>query len=197
MSEISITLTPMTVQLIDWMQDMPDELLKAIARGMDKGLQLVSGQIQRTRLTGKGPFPADQGRLGVVTNRLRGSLHSTASVIDGQRITGGIGTNVAYMGIHEFGGTINRTTKAGSVRLRTTSRGELMTGKTGGAIFAKRKGKDAHKRFKVVSYEGGKSYTITMPERAPIRTGFEENKQLLTDAILDSCGALWEARGTK
>ena len=161
-----------------WQKDV----LRGLRDTMDFQNQLTIGHTRRTRLSGKGPFPVSQGRLGVRTNRLRGSARATVGSPEGiwndqARIVGttvvsSMGSNVEYAAAHEFGATIHRTVRPGSVRLRTNAKGDLLLGATGGAVFAKGK----HKRAREVAYAGGKSYTINIPARAPITHGIEDRK---------------------
>lgn len=101
---IRIVLTP--PDLLQRLRNAPAAVPRAIAQEMNLQNQLTIGHIVQRRMTGKGPFPPSEGRLGVKTGRLRGSLRATAAVVQGQTITSAIGTNVKYAGIHEFGGTI-------------------------------------------------------------------------------------------
>lgn len=77
--------------------------LRAIQRGMNKGMQYMVGQITAERLTGRGPFPVSDHRLGVVTGRLRQSFHATSAEIQGNQVTGALGASVEYAAAHEFG----------------------------------------------------------------------------------------------
>ena len=90
------------------------------------------------------------------TNRL---MNSITHVTGENEVTIGA-TDVEYAAIHQFGGTINRKGKSGSVRLRTTAAGQLTRGSTGGAVFASRR----HKRAIERSYEG-RDYSISIPAR--------------------------------
>lgn len=74
----------------------------------------------------------------------------------------GIGTNLVYAAIQHFGGKIQRKGKAGTVRLRTDAKGNLLRqGKNGKlAVFARQ----SHKRAVERSYQG-KDYSITLPAR--------------------------------
>jgi phage gpG-like protein len=60
------------------------------------------------RLTGRGPFPVAEHRLGERTGQLRLRTYSTEATIvtegDQVRVTGAIGSPVFYAAIHEFGG---------------------------------------------------------------------------------------------
>ena len=159
-------------------------LLGAVARGLNLATAQTASDIQEKRLNGEGPFPVDEGRLGVRSGRLRQSVRSVPATISGNTVTSGIGSNVAYAGIHEFGGTINRTVKAGSVRLRTNRDGTLL--KRGDlATFAKA----THRSVRTVNYQGGKEYTITIPARAPFGHGVAENEDLFVREITTAVAA--------
>jgi phage gpG-like protein len=149
-----------------------DDVLRGLRATMDEQNQLTIGHTRQARLTGKGPFPVSEGRLGVRTNRLRSSLRAAKASITGNSVVSSIGSNVEYAAAHEFGSKIHRTVKPGSVRLRTTAKGDLLRGLTGGAVFAKAK----QKRVREVPYAGGKSYTVNIPARAPIAHGIEDRK---------------------
>jgi hypothetical protein len=106
---ITITLPPESQSLIQRFKDMPEELPRAIKRGMDRALPIVAGRIVEQRLSGKGPFPPAQHRLGEGKGRaggqLRRSVRTEPAVISGNDVTGAIGSKVFYAKIHEFGGT--------------------------------------------------------------------------------------------
>jgi hypothetical protein len=138
---IKIKLPPESVALIKKFQDMPAELPRAIKRGMDTALSIVRGRIQQNRLSGKGPYPPSEHRLGIVTQQLQRSLREEPAVIAGGTVTGAIGTPVVYGAVHEFG-------FSGTVRGR-----------------------------------GGASRKMEMPERAPVRTGINENADFIAGEI--------------
>lgn len=77
-----------------------------------------------------------------------------------------MGSNLAYARIHQEGGDIERTTKAGSVRLRRIAGGKIR--------FAKRR----HKRAWDVAYAGGKDYTIHIPARPFLVVTGEDEEQI-------------------
>lgn len=74
-----------------------------------------------------------------------------------------VGSNLAYAGIQNFGGTIQRAPMSGKVRLRTDAHGNLLRqgGKGHLAVFAK----DSHKRAKSVRWTNAKGWTIHIPAR--------------------------------
>ena len=140
---IQIQLPPESVAMVQRFKAMPQEFPRAIKRGMDKALLIVSGRIIERRLSGKGPFPVEEHRLGQVTQRLARSTRSTPATIDSTgetvQVTGAIGSDVFYAKIHEFGGK-----KA--------------------------------------------------PERAPFRTGINENVEYITEQIQKEITATFERK---
>ena len=128
---ITIELPPESQALIRNFDKLPDELPKAIKRGMDRALSVVRGRIQEKRLSGKGPYPPSQHRLGEVTGQLRGSAREEPAVIAGNTVTGAIGTPVIYGAVHEFGfsGAV-RGKGGGSRRMNLPERAPFRTGIT-------------------------------------------------------------------
>jgi hypothetical protein len=169
---INITLTPSAQKIASSLKSFPIRMLDEMIKALDRENQLTIGHITEARLTGKGPFPVAEGKLGVRTGHLRRSLRASRAVAAGTQITSTIGTNVVYAGVHEFGGTFKRTQLAGSVRLRTGSDGNLMRQASNPrlAVFAR----GTHKRFTNVPFSGGKRFTVSFPARAPIRRGIED-----------------------
>jgi phage gpG-like protein len=144
----------------------PTFAMSAVQRGMEKGTALMVGGITKTRLTGQGPFPVSEHRLGVKTGRLRRSFHWTgAGTVRGKECTTQIGVRVAYAAAHEFGfkGTV-------SVKAHT------------------RKGKKASNRVKAHSRK------MNIPERAPIRTGMKQHGGRIPRAIADEIVAELERK---
>jgi len=104
---ITIQLSPSAIALADKFRAAPQEFPRAIKRGMTKSLAIVSGRIQLTRLTGHGPFPVEEHRLGERTSQLRLRTRSTGAQIisEGTQsvVTGAIGSSVSYAAYQEFG----------------------------------------------------------------------------------------------
>lgn len=160
---------------------------RAIARTMDFQNQLTVAQIQRGHLSG----PTSDSSLSVRTNRLRGSVRASKAISTGAGdVSSAIGSNVKYAAIHEFGGVIKRTVKAGSVRLRTDRRGNLIRqGRNGRlAVFARA----SHKQAKVVAYAGGRSYTIEIPARAPFGHGIADRADAYGAAVSQAVIDFWK-----
>ena len=174
-AQFKINLTPEAEALVANLQAMPANALMAIARAMDQENLITESHIRETRLTGQGPFPVEQHRLGRRTGRLRESLASSPAVISGNQVVSGIGSNVVYAAVHEFGTTIHRKEREQKIRLRTDARGNLMRqlGHSNLAVFARSSSGYAHNRFKESTVKVG-AHDVVMPERAPVRTGIQE-----------------------
>ncbi len=178
-----IKLSPAATGIVQGMQTLSPRLLKAVAQGMDEGAQMAVGQIQATRLVGTGPFPVSEHRLGKRTARLFQAMWAAKSVVNGDQVVGGVGNSVHYAHIHEFGGTIKHAARSGKVRLQTDASGNLkrQPGRPHLAVFARTK-RSPHKRFREVAFSAA-AHETTMPARAPIWTGLQENSDLVGQAI--------------
>lgn len=143
------------------MQRAPQLVLPAMTRALDAQMQITLGHIVARRLSGQGPFPAADKRLGVRSGRLRQSLRTSKAVVRNGNIEAGIGTNVKYAGLHEFGGTIAPHT----IKARFGKSLRFMIG--GKVIFRKS-----------VKHPGA-----TYPARAPIYTGIEDRQNEIAVAL--------------
>lgn len=153
----------------------PERIMPRLARRMDQENVHTVSYIQTTYLSFPKSEPSVPDGLRVQTNRLRGSLRASSTVITGDGLQSAIGSNVVYAALHEFGGVIHHPARKGSVRLRTDGSGNLLrTGPNGKlAIFARQKGGYVHKQFKTVQY-AGKEYDVTYPARAYVRNGLRD-----------------------
>ena len=70
----------------------------ALCRAMDVENARTVGHIQKDYLSERGPMT-----LGVISNRLRGSIRASLAYSQGDAIQSGIGSNVVYAAAHEFG----------------------------------------------------------------------------------------------
>jgi len=162
---IGVTLTPQAQALIARVDRFPASFPKRIGRRLDLENELTIGHIQATKLSRRGPRT-----LGVVTNRLRGSLRKRKATVRGNgRIISAIGTNVVYAGVHEFG-------FKGRVSVRAHVR-------KGGVIF----GRVQTSKEKI--FVRAHSRRVRIKERAPIRRGIEERagkyrQSLSTEIVL-------------
>lgn len=93
-----ITITNNAAQAAAQLQAIPPAMVAGIASALDRQNELTIGHIQAKKLSKRGPTT-----LGVISNRLRGSVNRTDASVEGDAITSGIGSNVGYARIHEFG----------------------------------------------------------------------------------------------
>lgn len=103
---------------------------------------------------------------GPILDRKRGNLGLIGGIVEAPTNTEavvGVRAVIKYAAIHQFGGIIYRTVKAGSVWLRTGRKGNLIRqkGYPNLAMFKKKK----NKLGKEVKFQGGKNYQIAIPQR--------------------------------
>ncbi len=167
-----IVLAARTVELMETYRHMPLTIGRAVKRGLDLGMHDAITEISANRLTGEGPFPVEEHRLGVGKStpqhrpgQLRQSVWaSPAEIQSSGLVTSSVGSPVFYARIHEFGLIYSRTSKPGKVRLRTDRKGRLLRQEgTPLAIFARR----SMKSVREVPYEGGRTYQVRVPARHP------------------------------
>ena len=143
------------------------DVLRGLRRTMDYENQLTVGHTKQARLTGKGPFPVSDGRLGVRTNRLRSSLRAAKARIVGSSVTSSIGSNVEYAAAHEFGfrGAVNVRAKARRQRSRNVGKSGRLGVKDKSAV--------------AFGFANVKAFTrqANIPARAPITHGIEDRKR--------------------
>jgi len=187
---IRIALTPQAEAIVASYQTLPGRILMAIVAGMDKANQLALSNIQAKHLTGKGPFPVEEHKLGRVTGLLRASAWASgAQPISNTTVQSGIGSNVKYARIHEVGGRISHPARQMKLRHRLDARGNLVKqlGNSNLLMFARA----GHKRARETTVQG-KAYVVEMPARAPFRTGIEETAPTYKATISQFILAEWE-----
>lgn len=101
---VRISLTSNAREVIAKGGKFPAEMSQGIARAMDYRNQLTVGHIQERKLSQRGTKT-----LGVVTNRLRGSVRASRATVSGTTVESTIGSNVRYAAVHEYGfrGTVS------------------------------------------------------------------------------------------
>src|SRR5260370_22658089 len=104
---ITIQISPSAIALADRFRAAPQQFPQAIKRGMTRALAIVSGRIQERRLTGRGPFPVAEHRLGERTGQLKLRTRSTPATVTATgntvTVTGAIGSSARYAAYQEFG----------------------------------------------------------------------------------------------
>lgn len=169
---LQITLSPRAQQLLAAAPAWPLALRGAIAAAMDKENELTTGQIQRRKLSVRGPQT-----LGVRTNRLRLSARPTKATVTADAILSSIGSNVKYAGVHEYGFTGSAPVKAYTRRAPQGDRFKNGQGGTIARLTLQRGGIKPNARAQVSSgFAQVRAHTRKMnfPARAPFRTGIEE-----------------------
>ena len=97
--EAHIQLSNDAQAILDRVKALPSRLGSAIARVHDYQNELTVGYIIKNNMSQRGP-----DTLGVVTGRLRRSIRpSKATISLSSGVESAIGSNVEYMGPHEFG----------------------------------------------------------------------------------------------
>jgi len=190
---IQIEFAPGTLSMIEELKALPYKLPQAIKRGMDRALPQVVSSIQAERLTGQGPFPVEEHRLGQSKKHggmLNRSVRWTPAIIEGETVTGAIGDPVRYASVHEFGysGQVFVPAFNRKVKTRDTfTKADRVSKKTGKGYKAKVKTASgittvkAHTRW------------MSMPARAPFGHGIADNAFILTREITLEVRTDWEA----
>jgi phage gpG-like protein len=152
-------------EILTGLRRFPGAMQTGIAAAMDRENQFTIRHLSENKLRQKGPKT-----LGVVTNRLRSSVRASAAKVSGTLVESGIGSNVVYAAIHEFGGK----TKARTIYPR---KGKALSFFIGGRAVTVAK----------VNHPGSK-----MPARAPFRTSLEERSRNYGESISAAIVAAWE-----
>jgi len=106
MVEVNVTIEPQSLAYLKKLTDMPSQVPRAVQRGLDAGLEIVKNNLLNKRLSGQGPFPVAQHRLGEVTGLLKATVYAR-SVLQGSKVIGYIGAEAPYAGVHEYGAVIS------------------------------------------------------------------------------------------
>jgi phage gpG-like protein len=156
---VRIELSPEALQLQQELRDAPDDFAQAVKHGLDRATKEVATRIRSKRLTGRGPFPVEEHRLGQVTGMLYGTTDATDAIViregDIATVTSSIGTPMPYAQVHEFGFSGEESV-----------RDHYSQSKKG-------------KVFPVRAY----TRQVNIPARAPFQTGIDENLDYITEQI--------------
>ncbi len=143
---IQILISTDAQKIVKQLDAFPDAMKRRIGQALDKQNQLTIARAQGERMSGPRPEV-----LGVVTNRLRGSLNASKAVISAGSVDSTIGTNVAYAQVHEHGidalVTVRAFTRNVSVKRETG----------GGLVFDATTGRIRKERKKTVRIHAGTS----------------------------------------
>jgi phage gpG-like protein len=106
MLELKVDIPAATVRYFNKLVNMPKALPGAIKTGLDIALQQIVENIKDYRLSGSGPYPASQHRLGERSGNLKQSVYAKTA-IQGNRVIGVVGSDVEYAPVHEYGAVIH------------------------------------------------------------------------------------------
>lgn len=190
---IKIELTEKAKTLLRAVETMPDWGMAAFAKGMDQANKMAVRNIMVKHLTGKGPFPVAEHKLGIVSGNLRTQSYASQATISGTTVSSEIGSPVKYAKWHEFGLVFTRKGRTGTARLHTDAKGKLMRqiGHENLAIFAKKNHKAS--MVKEVAWKS-EDHEVTIPERAPFRTGIKEVLSQYGEIVSRAVVAAWRER---
>jgi hypothetical protein len=177
-----VELTPESLEAVKRLKDLPYKIPLAMKRGVDAAMPQVIADIKSNRLSGKGPFPPSQHRLGEVTGALKGAVvplpsrtevtETTATVTGGLTVPG-----IIYAPVHEFGFVGSESVRP-FVRRLTVQRQVL----TERGILSGRSRKRSVTTSREVNVRGF-TRNMNIPARAPFRTGMAENLPKIRAAI--------------
>ena len=167
MAQRTANLRPLMVRIAGHMLDAVAQNFQSEGRNPKWDLLKPSTIRSRAR-KGRGPHPILR-----ITGQLARSVSRRAT--DMEAI---VGTNKVYAAIHQFGGEIDRAGRSGSLRLRTGAKGQLLRGKTGGAIFARA----SHKRGVERSFSIG-GHKIRIPPRPFLKLGDDDLGRIRNDVL--------------
>jgi hypothetical protein len=191
---IEIKLTSNAAAISQQVKEFQPRMATAIAVAMDEEDQLTVGKIQASHLTAPGatkPLPPSEHRLRAISNRFRGSVNAIPAKVAANVIESGIGSNVAYAGVHEFGFD-------GIVQVKAHSRRRFEV-KPASRVFNPKTGKiHASKATRTPSGDiavNAHSMHMRMPERAPIRTGIQERAANYSASISGAIVSAWAPEG--
>jgi len=155
-------------KILRTLDQLPANMLEEMRRTMDTQNQESIGHISRNRLSGQGPYPVSQHRLGIVSGKLWQSLWAVPAWILGQDVMSGIGVPLRYGMAHEFGFAEEVAVRA-HTRRRTTGKGSDTLVR-------------AHRR------------KMKIPERAAIRYGLKDRIAAYGRALSGAILQAWRAR---
>lgn len=158
-----------------------ERIRTALLQGVEMGNQQLQAKIVKGRLTGDGPFPVSQKRLGTVTGRLRRSFRFSRPTYSRGVLRTSAGSNVKYFGRHEFGGS-GRQIRVKAHRVKAHTKNHL---------FGRRQRVEipAHTRQAYLRKD-------TMPKREPVMAGLREHASRIYGITIEKALIRALERGT-
>jgi hypothetical protein len=156
------------------------QIRDALLRGVNEGNAQLLGRINKERLTGQGPFPVPQKRLGVVSGRLRRSMRFSRPTFQRGVLRTAVGSNVSYFGRHEFGGS-GQQVRVKAHRVKAHTRNNL---------FGRRQRVEIPEHTRQAYLRKDK-----MPKREPVQAGLREHATRIYGITLEKALARVMERG--
>jgi hypothetical protein len=172
---IQIPQTPVNERTMAFLRQGPDVALRAIARAQTLATEEVVAKIIPSRLTGKGPFPPSEHRLGRVSHYLARTTVAAPAMINVNTVRTAIGNDAPYWFAHEFG-------SLGDVEVSSHRRNRPGLGKR------RKRVTDATD----VLVRGHLRHQ-NLPARAPVQTGILEKLSVFQSHISAALQLEWRA----
>ena len=102
---------------------IPGNVTQSVAKRMQIVLFTLEGNVKSKKLSGQA--------LHVRTNRLRASIHASDVMITADKISGTVGTNVAYAAYHEYGFTGTENVRQYLRKIKSSATKMMLPGKNG------------------------------------------------------------------
>jgi hypothetical protein len=150
---------------------------ETIRAGLSGALLEINRLAQRERMTGHGPFPPEEQKLGIVTQNLRRMQHTEPVKATDKGYSGRIGNQVEYFRAHEFG--VATTVNVPEHRRRAHTVHKTTTTKTG-----KTRRKAIYSRLE----QTVRAHTVQMriPARRPLGAAIDQHSKRVIDAAMKS-----------
>ena len=155
---------PLLASIGEYLQDSSRDRFKSQSGPDGTAWQPLQPRYQRRKKQNK-------DKILTLRGYLRGYIHWQADGDDAVLV----GTNSKYGAIHQFGGEIEKPAYSTKVRLRTTSKGELLRNKDNKnlAVFARRTQKRARESWHEVP-----AHTVNIPARPYLGVNAVDQEQI-------------------
>lgn len=162
----------------------PDKARAALLKTMQQVVRILVAYVQNDELSGQ--------VLHIRTDRLKASI-TGSSEVDGDVITGKIGTNVVYAAIQEFGGTIHRYSRTSIKAQNRRQRDKVLEIGGYGAVVTARKGSF----IKGTNSGHGNTfgeYDIVIPARPYLGPALDNNQDTIQSMFQQTIDVLLEGK---
>lgn len=179
--QVRIELTQQAEEMVRKARALPAATTRAIARAMDQQNQLTVGHIVDSYLSFPKQGPSVYYGLRVQSGLGRRSLWASKPTVEGNVIESGIGSNVKYMGVHEFGYTGPQSVRGFTRKVRSRN-------------VIGRVGERAPRRIIAAGVAFVKPFTrqANFQARGFVRAGIADRATAYSDAISTAVITTWK-----